>query len=116
MQTFSSREVQNHWGKVTDIAKRVPVTVTQYGREAFMLVPVELGREAVRLHHANGFKEASGAVSAPQKAESGSSQESPVPNAAEISILDFLMAPLPGGRSSQEIGAALAADRDAWDK
>lgn len=103
MQTFSSRDVQNHWGTVVDIAKREPVTVTQYGREAFMLVPVELGREAMRLHSA------SQAVGVLQAA-------APAPEPSTVTILDFLSEPLTGGRSGSEIDASLAHERDAWDK
>lgn len=57
MQTFTSREAQTRWGAVTDIAKKEPVTVTQYGRASFMLVPFEIGQEAVRLHNATRFSE-----------------------------------------------------------
>ena len=103
MQTFSSRDVQNHWGTVVDIAKREPVTVTQYGREAFMLVPVELGREAMRLQSAS---QAVGVLKAAAAA----------PKTNAVTILDFLSEPLTGGRSGREIDAGVALERDAWDK
>ena len=53
MQTFSSRELQTRFGAVLDVAKREPVTGTQYGRPSVMIVPFEIGQEAVRLHSAS---------------------------------------------------------------
>ena len=47
MQTFSSRDVRTRFGAVLDIAKREPVTVTQYGRPSVMILPFEIGQEAV---------------------------------------------------------------------
>ena len=55
MQTFSSRELQTRFGAVLDVAKREPVTVTQYGRPSVMIVPFEIGQEAVRVHSASRF-------------------------------------------------------------
>ncbi len=43
-----SREVQNHFGAVLDMAKREPVTVTQYGRPVVTLMSHELAQEARR--------------------------------------------------------------------
>jgi prevent-host-death family protein len=57
MPTFSSREVQNRFGAVMDMAKKEPVTVTQYGREAVMIVPTAIGKEAIRLYNASRFAE-----------------------------------------------------------
>ena len=55
MQTYTSRELQTRFGMVIDTAKREPVTVTQYGRPAVMIVPYEIGQEAVRAHNAARF-------------------------------------------------------------
>ena len=55
MKTFASREVQSRFGVVIDTAKREPVTLTQYGKEVVMMVPMEIGREAVRLFNAQRF-------------------------------------------------------------
>ena len=55
MQTYSSRDVQTRFGTVLDVAKREPVTVTQYGRPSVMIVPFEIGQEAVRVHSGARF-------------------------------------------------------------
>lgn len=47
-KTIPSREVQNHFGAVLDLAKREPVTVTQYGRPVVTLMSHELALEAQR--------------------------------------------------------------------
>ena len=41
-----SREAQNRFGAVLDMAKREPVTVTQYGRPVVTLMSHELALEA----------------------------------------------------------------------
>ena len=46
MQTLTSRDVQTRFGAVIDLAKREPITVTQYGRPSVMIVPLDIGEEA----------------------------------------------------------------------
>lgn len=48
VKTMPSREVQNRFGAVLDLAKREPVTVTQYGRPVVTLMSHELAQEAQR--------------------------------------------------------------------
>ena len=55
MQTLTSRDVQTRFGAVLDLAKREPITVTQYGRPSVMIVPIAIGEEAVRQHNALRF-------------------------------------------------------------
>ena len=55
MKIYTAREVQTSFGTVFDEAKREPITVTHYGRPSVMILPVELGQEAVRYHNANRF-------------------------------------------------------------
>jgi prevent-host-death family protein len=57
MQTLTSRDVQTRFGAVLDLAKREPITVTQYGRPSVMIVPLSIGEEAVRQHNASRFAE-----------------------------------------------------------
>lgn len=57
MKTFSSREAQASFGAMLDAARREPVTLTHYGKEVAMVVPMEIGREAVRLYQAGRFSE-----------------------------------------------------------
>lgn len=47
-KTMPSREVQNRFGAVLDLAKREPVTVTQYGRPVVTLMSHERAQEAQR--------------------------------------------------------------------
>jgi len=47
-KTLPSREVQNRFGAVLDLAKREPVTVTQYGRPVVTLMSHEMAQEAQR--------------------------------------------------------------------
>jgi hypothetical protein len=99
MQTFSSREVQTRWGAVTDIAKREPVMVTQYGRESVMIVSAEIGREVLRL-------QVEGKRAARKPARK-----------APLGMLDFLkQARASAPRSRAAIDEALGRDRDAWEK
>ena len=48
MQTFSSRDVQQKFGTVLDLAKREPVTVTQYGRPVVVMMGIEEARAVER--------------------------------------------------------------------
>jgi antitoxin (DNA-binding transcriptional repressor) of toxin-antitoxin stability system len=68
MQTFTSREVQTQFGMVLDFAKRAPITVTQYGRPSFMMVPLDIGQEAVRISNAARFADFLDAMPAPNSA------------------------------------------------
>jgi antitoxin (DNA-binding transcriptional repressor) of toxin-antitoxin stability system len=47
-KTLPSREVQNRFGAVLDLAKREPLTVTQYGRPVVTMMNHELAQEAQR--------------------------------------------------------------------
>jgi antitoxin (DNA-binding transcriptional repressor) of toxin-antitoxin stability system len=104
MQTFTSREAQTRWGTVTDIAKKEPVTVTQYGRASFMLVPIEIGQVAVRL------SVKSQRVNGPQ----GEGAETPLPSRQSMGMLKFLQGARTTTRTRAEIDKALNADRDSW--
>ena len=66
MQTFSSRDLQTRFGTIIDIAKREPVTVTQYGRPSVMIVPMDVGAEAVRMYNASRFAEFLSAMPPPK--------------------------------------------------
>lgn len=46
MQTLTSRDVQTRFGAVLDLAKREPITITQYGRPVIVMMSVE---EALQL-------------------------------------------------------------------
>lgn len=46
---YPSREVQTRFGAVLDVAKREPVTVTQYGRPVVTIMNFELAEEAQRV-------------------------------------------------------------------
>ena len=52
MQIVASRDLQARIGAILDLAKREPVTVTQHGRPAVMMVPIDIGEEAVRQFNA----------------------------------------------------------------
>ncbi len=49
MKTLPSAEVQNHFGEVLDLAKRDPITVTQYGRPVVTMMRYEDAQVALRL-------------------------------------------------------------------
>jgi antitoxin (DNA-binding transcriptional repressor) of toxin-antitoxin stability system len=104
MQTFTSREAQTRWGTVTDIAKKEPVTVTQYGRPSFMLLPIEIGQEALRLNIAR------------QRAHEIQSEldEKPLPSRRSLGMLKFLQEARATTRTRTEIDQALNADRASW--
>ncbi len=68
MQTLTSRDVQTRFGAVLDLAKREPITVTQYGRPSVMIVPIAIGEEAVRQHNALRFADFLDAIPAPAPA------------------------------------------------
>lgn len=48
MQTFSSRDVQQKFGTVIDLAKREPITVTQYGRPVVVIMSVQEAKAVER--------------------------------------------------------------------
>ena len=48
MQIVASRDLQVRIGAILDLAKREPVTVTQHGRPAVMMVPIDIGEETPR--------------------------------------------------------------------
>lgn len=41
MQSLTSRDVQTRFGAVLDMAKREPITITQYGRPVIVMMSVE---------------------------------------------------------------------------
>jgi prevent-host-death family protein len=41
MQTLTSRDVQTRFGAVLDLAKREPITITQYGRPVIVMMSLE---------------------------------------------------------------------------
>ena len=49
MKTIASSDVQSRFGEVLDLAKRDPVTVTQYGRPVVTMMSYEDAQEALRL-------------------------------------------------------------------
>ena len=49
MKTIASSLVQSRFGEILDIAKRDPVTVTQYGRPVVTMMSYEDAQEALRL-------------------------------------------------------------------
>ena len=53
MKTLASREVQNNFGQVANmVIAGEEVVVTQYNRPTLMIVPYEIGKEAMRLYRA----------------------------------------------------------------
>ena len=54
MQTLTSYGVQTLIGAVLDLAESEPITVTQYGHLS-VIVPIEIGQEAVRQHNSLRF-------------------------------------------------------------
>ena len=50
MQTFSSRDVKQKFGTVLDLAKREPITVTQYGRPVVVMMSVDEAKTIERQH------------------------------------------------------------------
>ena len=53
MKTLASREVQNNFGQVANLViAGEEVVVTQYNRPTLMIVPYEVGKEAMRLYRA----------------------------------------------------------------
>ncbi|MEZ5536276.1 MAG: hypothetical protein R3F02_11715 [Thiolinea sp.] len=57
MKTLPSKEVQNRFGQVANMVLRgEDVVVTQYGQPTLMIVPYEVGTEAMRLYKAEQMK------------------------------------------------------------
>lgn len=57
MKTLPSKEVQNRFGHVTNMVLRgEDVVVTQYGEPTLMIVPYDVGTEAMRLYKAEQMK------------------------------------------------------------
>lgn len=53
MKTLPAREVQNNFGQVTNTVLRgEEVVVTQYNKPTLMILPYEIGLEAMRLYKA----------------------------------------------------------------
>lgn len=53
MKTLPSKEVQNKFGQVANMVLRgEDVVVTQYGEPTLMIVPYDVGTEAMRLYRA----------------------------------------------------------------
>lgn len=53
MKTLPSREVQNNFGQVANmVIGGEEIVVTQYNRPTLMIVPYEIGKEAMRLYRA----------------------------------------------------------------
>lgn len=50
MKTIASSDVQNRFGEVLDLAKRGPITVTQYGRPVVTMMSYEDAQVAIRLN------------------------------------------------------------------
>lgn len=57
MKKLASSEVQSKFGEVLDLAKRDPVTVTQYGRPVVLMMGYEEGLETLRLKAAQALRE-----------------------------------------------------------
>lgn len=49
MKTIASSDLQSRFGEILDMAKRDPVTVTQYGRPVVTMMNYEDAQEAIRL-------------------------------------------------------------------
>jgi prevent-host-death family protein len=45
MQSLTSRDVQTRFGAVLDLAKREPITITQYGRPVIVMMSVEEAKQ-----------------------------------------------------------------------
>lgn len=57
MKTLPSKEVQNRFGQVANMVLRgEDVVVTQYGEPTLMIVPYDVGTEAMRLYKAEQMK------------------------------------------------------------
>ena len=57
MKTLPSKEVQNRFGQVANMVLRgEDVVVTQYGEPTLMIVPYDVGAEAMRLYKAEQMK------------------------------------------------------------
>lgn len=53
MKTLPSKEVQNKFGQVANLVLRgEEVVVTQYGNPTLMILPYDVGTEAMRLYQA----------------------------------------------------------------
>ncbi|MDR1079168.1 MAG: type II toxin-antitoxin system Phd/YefM family antitoxin, partial [Propionibacteriaceae bacterium] len=47
MTIVTTSEARQRWGRVLDAAKREPVTITEHGRPAAVLMDVDLSRRAL---------------------------------------------------------------------
>lgn len=53
MKTISAGKVKNNFGSVSNIVKSgEPVTITQYGTPTMMILPFNIGEEALRIYKA----------------------------------------------------------------
>ena len=58
MKTLPSKEVQNRFGQVANMVLRgEDVVVTQYGEPTLMILPYDVGTEAMRLYKAEQMKQ-----------------------------------------------------------
>ena len=57
MQTLTSRDVQTRFGAVLDLAKREPITITQYGRPVIVMMSIEDAQEVQQLRASRRFGE-----------------------------------------------------------
>jgi prevent-host-death family protein len=55
MQTLTSRDVQTRFGAVLDLAKREPITITQYGRPVIVMMSLEEAQQLQRLRAERRF-------------------------------------------------------------
>ena len=54
---LTSRDVQTRFGAVLDLAKREPITITQYGRPVIVMMSVEDAKEVQQLRASRRFGE-----------------------------------------------------------
>ncbi len=70
MKTLPSKEVQNRFGQVANMVLRgEDVVVTQYGEPTLMIVPYDVGAEAMRLYKAEQMKNFMQSMEASEAAE-----------------------------------------------
>jgi prevent-host-death family protein len=55
MQTLTSRDVQTRFGAVLDLAKREPITITQYGRPVIVMMSFEEAKQLQSLRAERRF-------------------------------------------------------------
>jgi prevent-host-death family protein len=75
MKTLPSSDVQARFGEVLDLAKRDPVTVTQYGRPVVVMMRYEDGIETLRLRAAQALRDFLGKLPSSPEAEKLSEED-----------------------------------------